>query len=219
MLIQMTALEEAEFRTSISVPRFTPYTRATSNFNQALALYAWNLQLAAALMYSLHMFEVCLRNRLSAYLTIKYGANWPFSGTALRQMTGNDRRRLTLAIADLQSSYRGRAPTVDEITAHLSLGFWVSFLTRSYSVPLGWHGPGLRVMYPNDPAIDQPTAYRIANNLRVLRNRIAHHEPVHHLPVAQLYSDLDRLLAAMCVGSRSFVRAGSSVTSILAQRP
>lgn len=219
MVIRMTAQEVVEFRLSVSSPRLAPYVGVTSSADQALALYSWNLQLAAALMLSLHMFEICLRNRLATYLTTKYGPNWPYSTAALRQMTGSDRRRITLLIADLQTSHRGRAPTVDEIIAHISLGFWASLLTRSYSVPLGWHGPGLRIMYPNDPTMDQPTAYRLANSLRVLRNRIAHHEPVHHWPVAQLRSDADRLLAAMCAGSHAFVHAGCDVSSVLARKP
>jgi Abi-like protein len=219
MPLHLTPQETIEFQASISAPRFAPYLRLAGSTNQAVELYSWDLQLAAALLFSLHTFEICLRNRLSAYLATRHGRNWPFSTTALRQMTGNDRSRITQLIAELQTTLRGRVPTVDEITAHLSLGFWVSLLTRSYSVPLGWHGPGLRIMYPNDPAIDQPTAYRIANHLRVLRNRIAHHEPIYHWPVAQSRGDADRLLAAMCVGSHSFARAGCQVAAILAQRP
>ena len=74
MQISLSAREDAEFRVSMSPPRLGPYLRAASDVNHALSLYAWNLHLSAALKFSLHVFEVCLRNRLSPLLDIEVRA-------------------------------------------------------------------------------------------------------------------------------------------------
>lgn len=208
------------FKDSTSRPRFATFLNQTGhNELRAVELYFWNIRLAGELMFSLNVFEVCLRNRLHAFLIGRFGANWPYSQMALRQLTADDRRRLIRQIADLQTANNGNPPSPDGIVAALSLGFWVSLLTRSYRVPFGWHGPGLRSVFPHDPSLTQPDVYRICNDVRILRNRVAHHEPLLNMPVSRIRADLDRVLGAMCPGSLEFAAAGCRVAATLTQRP
>ena len=208
------------FKDSISRPRFTTFLiQAGHDEPKAIELYFWNIRLAGELMFALNIFEVCLRNRLHLFLINRFGARWPYDTRALRQLTADDRRRLIRQIADLQTTRNGVAPSPDAIVSALSLGFWVSLLTRSYSVPFGWHGPGLRLLLPHDPSLAQRDVYRICNEARVLRNRVAHHEPLLNMPVARIRGELDRILGAMCPGSYEFAAAGCRVATTLAQRP
>lgn len=210
----------ASFKESIGHARFSSYlNEANQDTGRAVALYFWNSRLAGEAMFALQMFEVCLRNRLSNFLSRRYGDNWPRDPRALRQLTSDDRRRLTGLIAGLQSSGGGVAPSTDRIVSELSLGFWVSLLTRRYVVPFGWHGPGLRAVFPNDHTLTQPQVYRICNSIRVLRNRAAHHEPLFRLPMLQIRIDLDHILGAMCYGSQHFANAGCRMQSVIAWKP
>lgn len=43
----------------------------------ALALYAWNAQVSAALMAPLHLCEVVVRNAAADAIAAVYGVNWP----------------------------------------------------------------------------------------------------------------------------------------------
>jgi hypothetical protein len=210
----------AAFKQSTSPARFSTYLAATRHDElKALELYFWNVRLAGELMFVLQTFEVCLRNRLNEYLTSRFGPRWPGDPRALRQLTAHDRRRLTLLMADLQTRAGGRPPSTDRIVSELSLGFWVSLLTRSYIVPFGWHGPGLRTVFPNDPTLTQSIVYQICNDARLLRNRVAHNEPLFRMPIGQIRTDLDRILNSMCIGSAYFANVGCRVLSVLSWRP
>jgi hypothetical protein len=210
----------AAFKLSTSPARLSSYLAATRHDEpKAIELYFWNVRLAGEFLFVLQTFEVCLRNRLNYFLTIRFGPHWPNDPRALRQLTAHDRRRLTSMMADLQTRSGGRPPSTDRIVSELSLGFWVSLLSRSYAVPFGWHGPGLRAVFPNDPALTQPTVYQVCNDARLLRNRVAHNEPLFRMPIAQIRTELDRILHAMCIGSAYFANAGCRVMSTLSWRP
>jgi hypothetical protein len=214
------ASRQDAFKDSLSTPRFSTYLAAAAHDqDRAIELYFWNSRLAGELIFTLQAFEVCLRNRLNMFLSDRFSRSWPYDTRALRQLTGDDRRRLVRLIADLQTARGGVPPSTDAIVSALSLGFWVSLLTRSYAIPFGWHGPGLRSVFPNDPSLTQVDVFRICNGVRILRNRVAHNEPLIHMPVAQLRADIDRVVGAMCEGTLEFASAGCRVVATLNQRP
>jgi hypothetical protein len=73
-----------------------------------------------------------------------------------------------------EKAARGATYTVDHVVAGMSFGFWVSLLTNSYDHHL-WQ-QGMRRSFPHAPAtVDRETAYLKVNQLRVFRNKVAHH--------------------------------------------
>jgi hypothetical protein len=95
------------------------------------------------------------------------------------------------------------APT-NAIVADLSGGFWVSLLTKSYDIPFAWRYNLARI-FPNDAVISRIEAAEICEALLVLRNRIAHHEPIFHFPLEQRRNEIGKIIYAMCRANYAYV--------------
>lgn len=199
------------FVRSISPARISRYERACEgNLRQTIDLYSLNAKLSQALYMNIQIWEVTLRNKLNAFLCWKYGAEWPYDDKrAVRSLQNNDKRRLSEAI-DRQSQARKtkRVPT-DAIVADLSAGFWVSLLTKSYEIPFVWRHNLTRV-FPNAPGLTREEASQAAGALLDLRNRIAHHEPIYHLPLSERRQTLSAQIAATCSACHAFAEHACS---------
>lgn len=104
------------------------------------------------------------------------------------------------------------------IISDLSAGFWVSQLSKSYEIAHVWR-KNLLPVFPNDSSLDRPKAWAICDDMLALRNRIAHHEPIFHLPLDQRYEDLGRIVAALCPGTSAFAEAHSGFRTVWHARP
>lgn len=197
-----------EFRKALSEPRFARYLAQSNGKDiDAIYLYHWNCSLAQSLYFPLHMWEITFRNKLNAFLYWKYqNANWPYDQKLVRQLKGNDEKRLREARERQESLRRvNRAPT-DAIVADLSAGFWVSLLTNAYTIPFVWR-TNIGRIFPNNGALAQGNAWSLSNDLLDVRNRIAHHEPIFHLQLAGVRTAADQLLVAMSATSSAYANA------------
>jgi hypothetical protein len=104
------------------------------------------------------------------------------------------------------------------IVADLSAGFWVSQLSGSYEVPYSWRY-NLGRVFPHDKALEIKTAWTLCDGLLTLRNRVAHHEPIFHLPLDERHRDLQRMVAAMCRATYAFAEATCSFRAVWGARP
>lgn len=102
--------------------------------------------------------------------------------------------------------------------ADLSAGFWVSQFSNSYAVPYAWRY-NLKRIFPNDAALDLRAAWTICDEMLGLRNRVAHHEPILHLPLEQRHRDLQRIAAAMCSATHAYCEASCSFQEIWRRKP
>lgn len=194
-----------EFRASITEVRFARYLSVSNGVElDAIGHYHWNCALSQSLYFPLHMWEIALRNKLNAFLCWKYNSKWPYDQRVFRNLINNDKRRLSETI-ERQERQRGKPCSTDPIVADLSAGFWVSQLTQSYVVPYTWKYNIAR-LFPHDKSMDRERASDICDKLLDLRNRVAHHEPIYHLPLDQIRADLDALLAAMCEASNAYAK-------------
>jgi hypothetical protein len=213
--------EEAikSFRFAVSEPRLGKYLAASNkDIRTAIDLYYWNAQLAQSLYITLQMWEIGLRNHLHAFLCWKYGNSWPFEPKCIRRLKSNDQRRLKEAISR-QRQLRGiQAVPTDSIVADLSAGFWVSLLTTSYDVPFSWRYNLVRI-FPQDVALTREVASGRCDSLLDLRNRVAHHEPIFHLPLKERRDDLMYLLDAMTPAAYAYGNAACTFEAVWGARP
>lgn len=210
----------ASLKRSLSAPRFNRYlVDAKEEEKKALALYQWNVRLSQSLYVYIQCWEVCLRNTLDQFLRWKFSVDWPYDEPrAVRQLKGNDKTRLADA-RRRQEADRETAPvTTDVIVADLSAGFWVSLLAGAYDVPFVWRH-NLKRIFPHEPRIARADAHALCDRALTLRNRVAHHEPVYHLDLAQEHANLRRIVRAMCPGTFAFAEENCSFMRILEQRP
>ncbi len=158
----------------------------------ALALYNWNAQISGAFMAPLHICEVIIRNAVSEALTAVYGDRWPWSTvfeTSLpAPLYGYNPRK------DIQLNRRTQA-TTGKVIPELKFVFWQKMFTQRYDVRL-WDVHLRRVLPNLDPvktiAQLRQEIYTDLEDVRLLRNRIAHHEPIFK---RKLTDDLDQVTA------------------------
>jgi hypothetical protein len=142
---------------------------------KAASAYVKNIQLAEAMMPMLNVLEIALKNGIHQRLTARYSrVDWweAWMGDPIFTWQTNE---VTSAKNKLQR--RAETATPDKIVAELAFGFWSSLFNGSFQSVL-WKD--LRLVFPRCPK-RQRQRHAIAsalNQIRNLRNRIFHHEPL-----------------------------------------
>lgn len=170
----MQALFLEAVKLSLSEARLDGYKRYQGDTDfDCLLRYLWNSKLSESLYVPLQNLEVVLRNRIHDSLSDHYGTELWF-----------DQRRLLGAyqpqqVRQARSKFSGGdRNNAGKIVAELSFGFWSALVNRRYSatlVPIL-----LRDCFQNVSPAYRNRGYIAStlDGLRMLRNRIFHHEPI-----------------------------------------
>lgn len=203
----------------LSTERIGPYRRAVGgDLERAVALYVWNAEVAASFFEVLGHLEVLLRNALHDELT-----DW--HSTRRRPLHWYDdpdgvldeKRQADIATARMRLRRDRKEETPGKIVAELSFGFWRFLLDRRYQNTL-W-AQALRRAFPYLVPQRRQAVYGPIEHLARLRNRIAHHEPIHHLPLAQHHDDVLRVAGYMDPALEAWLASISRVPAMLGVRP
>lgn len=201
----------------LSRPRLRRYLDATAgDRSAALELYSWNSQVSAAFYESLHYLEIGLRNAMDLQLCqfVKdRGGTSRWYVDPVVPLTGYTRRRIAEARA---FAIRGGVPEVHgKVIAELMLGFWWSLLADEYNRRL-WQ-PCLRDAF--EAPVRRAQLHGALDGLRLLRNRIAHHEPIYNRDLAVVYRTLLDTALRISPALRDRIDETSRVPVVLASRP
>jgi hypothetical protein len=197
----------------ISVPRFAPYLGALSGDRLvAWDLYQWNVQVSEAFYGPLHCLEICLRNAEHNRLRNRFGTDdwWrvaPLSGSEVAKVTAAKQKLARKGVS---------LPSADDVVTELSFGFWVSLLSRKYDRHL-WV-PALHGAFPHYSGRRES----LRDNLQtmvLLRNRIMHHEPIHHRHLTADHAKIYRLLGYVEPQFAGWLRDFDRVPEVLTRRP
>jgi hypothetical protein len=206
------------FIRAFAMPRLSPYlaTAETTGIG-ADGLYLWNLQVAEAFYPSLHCLEISLRNALHAQLLASYSRrDWwvtaPLAEVAIRKI-GVAREQ---AARQQAGRTGGPHPGPDDIVAELSFGFWASLLSRRYDRHL-WV-PVLHRPFPQYHGGREPLRDSL-ETMVLLRNRVMHHEPIHHRDLAADHSKVYRLIGYIEPEVIGWLRTFDRVPDLLSRRP
>ena len=165
----------SQLQHGISRDRLEPYLSNRSPPQEGLALYAWNVTLCESLYPSLNSIEITLRNAIhqaaSEYFADEY---W-----LIAHATGREKSIVRKVNRDLQKFKS--APSAGDIVSNLLFGFWVKLLSNEYEGILWPHL--LRLVLPHVPRRRRTIKYLHArlDSVRILRNRVFHHEPIWYL--------------------------------------
>lgn len=175
---------------AFSVPRLAPYLRACDDdATAATRLYWWNVEASAALYGSLHCLEVTLRNSLHDQLRTAYRRpDW----WATAPLNANGRRIVSKAREKCERRGHRPAPP-DHMVAELSFGFWASLISGGSAYDRRLWVPTLHKAFPHYRG-RRDALYDGLWSLVLLRNRIMHHEPIHHRDLAADHAKIYRLL-------------------------
>lgn len=196
-MIEAEQLEEA-----LSLERFARYLAwAGGDRVRALELYALNTRLSEALYTPLQMLEVALRNRIHSVLSAARHTCW-FEDEGFLAVP-NQVGQVTEALADL--AREGKEPTPGRIVAALTFSFWTTMLGTSYEDL--WQQNLHRIARSEDgKSLRRKDFSGALTPIRILRNRIAHHEPIldwnlpkHHDAMLRLTGWLSPAAAGWCL--------------------
>ena len=147
------------------------YDRYPGNEKKAQQHYQQNIQLAEALLPSLSIYEVALRNSLIRELERMTGRkDWYAYFATVPALKALDSQ---VDVARQHIAKRGEMVTPDKINGELTMGFWVLLFNAKYERQLWKH---LRKAFPHMPKPKRQRKYVSAplNDIRALRNRVFH---------------------------------------------
>jgi len=199
----------------LSADRLGPYVAAMRSRQGGMRLYEWNLDVSAAFYETLSYLEVALRNALHRRLALHLGRqDWWDAPISLAPEAAN------MITAAIYQTSRRTGSTPGHVVAALSFGFWVGLLSSGgaaeYETRL-WR-PALHRAFPNYRGPRRVVHQRLVN-MRLLRNRIAHHEPIHYRHLAVDYDRMMAILGWISADFAAWVDARSRVPALLAIKP
>lgn len=189
-------------------------TCASDDDPSALDLYAWNAVVSGAFLGPLQVCEVVIRNSVSDALTSVYGDRWPWSSTYEGSLPYKRRKELISA--------RDGVVTTGKVIPELTFYFWQSMFTARHDTRV-WI-PHIDSVLPNlDPSLTpQDKRLHVFNELeqvRILRNRIAHHEPVFSRVLSDDYQKILDVVRFRCGLTAAWLDKYQLATRIIAMKP
>ena len=107
-----------------------------------------------------------------------------------------------------------RAESGGRVVAELPLGFWRYLLSSRYERTL-WL-PCLRDAFPGIRGRGmRRDVHDALRDLHLLRNRIAHHEPIHNRPLGELHAAALTTAGWICPTTRDWIAGRSRVPALL----
>ncbi|WIE72310.1 hypothetical protein [Curtobacterium sp. MCJR17_020] len=213
-------MEPADVVDLLTRERLRSYFRALPDDARAVRLYEWNMRAAAAVMELTGAVEVVVRNaadvQLRAWATARRpGSSW-LDVVPLDAQGRND-----LVVARRRATRGGkRAEVHGRVVAELSFGFWRYLFESRYLTAL-WT-PALHRAFPHGPA-DALTRQREVRTrmqqLHFVRNRAAHHEPIHGRDLRRDHDYAIELLGWIQPGAAAWAQDVTMLGTVLDARP
>lgn len=204
-------------RKTLSASRMTNYDAAAGTQEIAIELYAWNAEVSSAFLFPLHVCEVVVRNAVAECFEIKYGSNWPWVTSFERSLNNRLKEDLSRAKDSV-----GNTKKTGKVIAELNFFFWQSIFTKSHDFRI-WN-QYLLTAFPNldnkNPIPPQREGiYQVLDELRHLRNRIAHHEPIFKRDLLEDYKKIKNLIALRCEITANWLDEKQNVKTIIEKKP
>jgi len=173
---------QTHFRSAVSDARLAGFRLASADTeDQIIGRYLWNVALSEATLAPLHFLEIALRNSFNDYFARKFGNLWFVD----RQVLFPEDRG---EVFDVQLNLEAEGKDPDnpgQVIAGLMLGFWLRLLDKRYAKngPRRLWDTALDQIFPylNPPSKASRGISFVRSRLysvRLLRNRVAHHEPI-----------------------------------------
>ncbi len=187
---------------SLLLPEALPFS-ASMDHPVWHELYLREIQLALARWPLIRLIEVALRNKISLEIESRFGEDF-FLGQPKELFSGEQFR--------LREAQRAcKTLSRSEVVRNLPMGFWMLLLSKKYESTL-W-APALRHCFSGWAGRPRRLVHEEFTSIWVLRNHIAHHEPIAHLGALPDDQKLTRTLLLLEPGFQPFVQALQPVES------
>ncbi len=216
-----SADELHELPTILSAPRFATYLQARNNNREdALKLYRWNLAISSAFMLPLHMLEVTFRNGVVNGIEAIHTPAWPWTQGFIFTLP-DPRAPHYSPRRNLRNVARSHM-TAGKVVADLNFAFWERVLLKKQQRII-WDTQ-FTTSFPEAPAgqtssVNREKLRRTVENVRRLRNRIAHHEPIFARDLVRDMRDIRLAISWRSSVAASWLDKMETVTPLIALRP
>jgi len=205
---------------AVTAQRLRSYRLVTrGDEHAALRLYDWNSVAAAAVLVTVAMVEVTVRNAMDAQLMAWAGrrgdSSW-FDTIPLDDRHLGDLERAMRAVerGPGGSDFHGK------VVAELGFGFWRCLVAERYLTTL-WV-PALNKAFPNgyrDVRDRRARVERHLSGLVTVRNRAAHHEPIHRRDLLGDLRAAVELATWVDADAGAWVAARSPLEGVVRRKP
>lgn len=179
----------------VSRPRLSKYRPHNGTDLEMAVNYFWNIELSEALYPGFAALEVTLRSSVHEALTAREGTDMWFR----TRLEPGQLRAYADAYLNLLRDLKGQHPTSGQIVVQLPFGFWTTLLSQPYNQSL-WapqKSALFKAVFTHLPPVpnNRHFVHQRYNTLRLLRNRVMHHEPI--LFRHDLYKEWDGMIEAI----------------------
>ena len=200
---------------TLSTERLSSYLRQAKGEKQlALELYLWNVSLSESLYGPLQILEVTMRNSINRELRSKFGDEWYKNQ---RPVLFQERQHDRIASA-VNGFDKSRPITLSDIVASVSFGFWTDILYFKVYDNL-WNGCLHRAFPHRAKGTRRSSIGPAVDNLRTLRNRIAHHEPIWNHPLDRQHQRIIEIISWSCPVAAKWTESHSRFDETWKQKP
>lgn len=207
-----------DIRNTLSLPRMQTFDNAATSDAGAVELYRWNAEISAAFMFPLHIAEVSVRNAVSEAVSHVYGSAWPWANgfrRSLPQPPGGYKPARDL------SNAANRESTTGKVIPELKFVFWQTMFTARHDSRI-W-SQQIIGLFPHCSTTTAPALrqrlYNDLDQIRTLRNRIAHHEPIFSRALGDDLAAITDLVRIRSTDTANWLAAHETVSELLTKRP
>ena len=180
----------SELERTLSVGRLHTYRKWTSNeLQNTLDLYSLNLKISSSFYASLNNLEVVIRNSVNDQMVFAWGVDW----LSRSEITIDElqQKRIKEAVFHLKDNSISDDENNFQIVSNLSFGFWTTLFSPKNHILWGEH---LHKIFKSKQPIQRKDISLSLNELRILRNKIAHYETILYLDLENLYHKCRKLI-------------------------
>lgn len=209
---------------------------------QAYELYIWNIQISAALLEVISLYEVALRNAIINALEPSYRAHSILNDNFIRALKPATREELLRIVNKLSShkTYKfhftnGRLQPLridtneispGKVVAELNFIFWENMLSRTHRERWISHFnkafPNACISSPDERDLIVNEIHNITSRVRYLRNRICHHEPIFDeskIDLINVFNNIKQVLWYISPKTADILEQLESISQTITRKP
>jgi len=208
-------VEEHQAQAWLSAARFEPFLVASDgDHQQALELYDWHAEIAAACFGMVHHFEVLVRNAIDGVLGDGQPQQ-PIKDTWLMDFDILQPEGIKQVIVAVERLEKGKGITRGRVVAGVSFGFWAGLFNNHYE-ELWRHR--LRHAFPHGSIMRKNLTQRM-RLLQRFRNRVAHHDCLLGQGIGDRADDMLLIAGWIDPDAAAWLDERSRVHALLGARP
>ncbi len=208
-------------RQTLSLQRMSTFDKAASgSSSDSLALYNWNAQLASALLYPFHIFEVSIRNAVSDAIGSTHTTNWHKATSFERSLK---KSKYGYCPKDDLAKVSQKHAQLSKAIPEFKFVFWEKMLTARYQKQI-WDNH-IYTVFQNHTTLGL-SKYDLRDHLRLriesvreVRNRVAHHEPILRFDIPLLLANMEEVIKLRCTDTSNWMMANQRVLEIYNEKP